>query len=140
VIRTTEHDLGAPAGLEEHPAAWAPALALARAGKPFGMPLGKARGAEAVAYVNWGRWVADCPTSGCGSAQVVTPADPRFFCPTCENAPAGGRWATVTFPSLLVSIERVLELRDDVRHRNWVPRESLTDLRQQNLDNGERDR
>ncbi len=37
-----------------------------------------------VAYVNWGRWVADCATPGCGNARALTVGDELFDC----DAPA----------------------------------------------------
>lgn len=54
---------------------------------PAGVLLGQSR----YARINHSRWVADCP---CGSAQVVSPADPRMACPEC-----GAGWLTVTFPT-----------------------------------------
>jgi hypothetical protein len=53
-------------------------------------PDGFVIGHPLYARINHGRWVADCP---CGSAQVVTPADPRMACTECR---AG--WFRLTFP------------------------------------------
>lgn len=65
----------------------------------------------AYAYINHGRWVADCP---CGSAQVVTPADPALYCVDC--LPDG--WLTLIFPADCASAEaEVAELPK--RERNW---------------------
>lgn len=133
MIRRTEHDLRAPKGLEDHPATWAPALAMAREGRAFAMPLAVS-GTTVSAYVNWGRWVADC--AFCYSAQVVTPDDPRMWCPSCRNAGAMGAWVRVSFPAETDAIEDVLVRRRDERNRNWDG-ESVTELRQQNRDNGE---
>jgi len=53
-------------------------------------PAGVLLGQRTYARIDGGRWVADCP---CGSAQVVTPADPRIACPEC-----GYGWVVVVFP------------------------------------------
>lgn len=96
-------------------------------------PVGFARNVEAVAYVNRGRWVADCPFGRCGSAQVVSPADPRYFCPTCLNANSGA-FAPVVFPPAkkLAAIELALSKRPDPANRNWWPHESVRQLRDEN--------
>jgi hypothetical protein len=133
VIRTTEHDLRAPKGLEDHPAAWAPAMALAAEGVVFAMPLARS-GVAVSAYINWGRWVADC--AFCASAQVVTPDDARMWCPGCRNADVNGAWVRVAFPRDRAGIEEVLVARREVRNRNW-DRETLDELRQENRDHGE---
>ena len=54
------------------------------------VPDGTLLGVQVWARIDAGRWVADCP---CGSAQVVTPTDPRFACPEC-----GTGWIVVIFP------------------------------------------
>lgn len=91
------------------------------------------RKAETLAYVNQGRWVADCP-SGCGSALVVDPEDPRFFCPECRNAAIEHDFAVVVFPGekLRDAIAAVLLERPNELHRSWLPTESLEDLRVEN--------
>jgi hypothetical protein len=55
--------------------------------RPAAVLLGEAR----YARIDAGRWVADCP---CGSAQVVSPDDPRMFCVECLTG-----WHAVTFPA-----------------------------------------
>jgi len=54
------------------------------------VPAGVLLGQSQYARINHNRWVADCP---CGSAQVVSPTDPRMCCPEC-----GAGWLTVIFP------------------------------------------
>ncbi|MEU9661935.1 hypothetical protein [Streptomyces chartreusis] len=62
------------------------------------------------ARINQGRWVADCP---CGSAQVVTPTDPRIACTEC-----GAGWFRLIFPKDPAAAEA--EVADDLPHeRNW---------------------
>lgn len=55
------------------------------------IPSGILLGQQLYARIDSGRWVADCT---CGSAQVITPTDPRFACPEC-----GAGWFTVIFPA-----------------------------------------
>ncbi|MEU9793837.1 hypothetical protein AB0E27_24950 [Streptomyces sparsogenes] len=35
------------------------------------------------ARIDAGRWLAECPTDGCHSAQVISPLDPRMTCCRC---------------------------------------------------------
>lgn len=93
----------------------------------------KVGGPAAIAYVNHGRWVTECPY-GCGSAQVVTPADPRFFCLGCRNR-GSGRWSPVTFPAQRQVIEAALERRPP-RNANWLPGEPVERLLKENADHG----
>lgn len=67
-------------------------------------------GQQQYARINHGRWVADCP---CGSAQVVTPADPRMACTEC-----GLGWIRLVFPEDPAAAEAAVA--DDLPHeRNW---------------------
>jgi predicted RNA-binding Zn-ribbon protein involved in translation (DUF1610 family) len=90
------------------------------------------------AYINHGRWVVDCAI--CASAVVAEPQDPVFSCPTCGS---GGVWRKVEFPAPAVQeeIERLLLLRPGFRNaapaRNWMPGETVADLRRQNLAAGD---
>lgn len=61
--------------------------------------------------INHGRWVADCPE--CGSAQIVTPADPRFFCVECLSG-----WFALTFPPNVTAIEATMADLP-VSEQNW---------------------
>jgi hypothetical protein len=60
-------------------------------------PSGILLGTVLYARIDAGRWVADCP---CGSAQVITPADPRLACPECL---AG--WYQLAFPADVADAE-----------------------------------
>lgn len=60
-------------------------------------PSGTLLGIQLWARIDANRWVADCP---CGSAQVVTPTDPRFACPEC-----GTGWVVVVFPEDVATAE-----------------------------------
>ena len=90
------------------------------------------------AYVNYGQWVAECP-SGDGGAIQASRTEP-FMCPECWNAPWGGQWLGVVFPANKAEIESALlarpKVRNDYRTRNWVPAESLADLVAENVAHG----
>lgn len=88
------------------------------------------------AYVNWGRWVADCPTPGCNGALIVSHEDPRFYCPYCFNDPEAGRFLAVAFPAARAAIEAELLKRPLLEQRNWRPGETAADLRRQNSARG----
>ncbi|MDQ3431391.1 MAG: hypothetical protein M3467_04065 [Actinomycetota bacterium] len=78
----------------------------------LGVPEGVLLDQVLHARINHSRWVADCP---CGSAQVVSPADPRFFCVEC-----GAGWFRIQFPADVDRVEA--ELADQLPHlRNWQP-------------------
>lgn len=89
------------------------------------------------AYVNHGRWVAECPH--CYSALIVTPDEP-FFCAECFNAGSGGALFEVVFPDEKPEIEALLLLRPLIKGlpitRNWLLGETLDMLRAENIVNG----
>ncbi|MFD0353519.1 hypothetical protein ACFVHW_07180 [Streptomyces sp. NPDC127110] len=74
---------------------------------PVGVLLGEP---PIYARINHGRWVADCT---CGSAQIVTPADPRFACPEC-----GYGWVQIVFPTDPAAAEKAVAERVPAE-RNW---------------------
>lgn len=87
--------------------------------------------APAVAYVNHGRWVADCPASGCGGAMLLLDgAD--FLCGTCFNVDAVGRPRAVSWPSDRAAIEAVLRVRPLPTQMNWRPGEKVESLAVEN--------
>jgi hypothetical protein len=98
-------------------------------------PSGGPRGGDdpVLAYVNHGRWVAECE---CFSAQVVTEADPRFYCVECFNVAFGGRWRTIIFPSETAEIGVVLAERPERKRQNWTPGESVELLVAENIEQG----
>ena len=83
------------------------------------------------ARVNHGRWIVDCPTSGCNSAAYASLRDRRFICSECGK----GYWR-VMFPPDRVEIEDLLVKRPLVQGtpatRNWEVGETVTDLRREN--------
>lgn len=73
------------------------------------------RGPKAIAYVNHGRWVADCPLND-GGARVVSP-DYEFWCIECGNT------FQVEWPDkkTMRDITTVLEQRPDRTTQNFNP-------------------
>jgi hypothetical protein len=97
--------------------------------------------ATTQAYVNWGRWVADCPKIGCTSAQQLRgsePPDPEqydllvsatenvskwkrdaiFYCTNCGML-ASLQWPE---PAIEKAIFQELLRRPAVSNRNWYPK------------------
>ncbi len=85
------------------------------------------KGEAVVAYINLGRWVADC---ACNGGELVTPGE-IMLCGSC------GRTHTVTFPGpkTKAKIEAVLGRRDPV-FQNWLIGETVDELEAENIENG----
>lgn len=82
--------------------------------------------AKAVAYVNHGRWVADCPAE-CNSAMIVTPGQTSFVCGMWIDTDEGRRFvggcattAELVWPPDPAGITSALASRPEPR-RNWAP-------------------
>lgn len=84
------------------------------------------------AYVNHGRWIAECPD--CRAAQLACKTDPRFLCHECGNVAVGKLWRSVVWPSNVIGIENQLAGRP-VENQNWEPGESRVSLAIDNLMN-----
>jgi hypothetical protein len=69
--------------------------------------------AEALAYLNHGRWVADCAGPDCYDARELTPGDTSMRC--VRGHVSGIRWAADPAP-----IEAAVAVRQE-RNRNWFP-------------------
>jgi hypothetical protein len=76
-----------------------------------------------AAYVNHGRWVADCV---CGAGMAASPAEPESICIEC------GRHYAARFPTERAEIEQALLLRERAENRNWFPHETAADLADEN--------
>lgn len=83
-----------------------------------------------LAYVNHGRWVVDCP---CGSAQLASRSDRRFWCVECHNAWASGKWVGVDWPQDEADVEALLLERPEEKTRNWQPTEDTMALVAENV-------
>lgn len=83
--------------------------------------------AKAVAYINEGRWVADCPQPGCACAEKLTPGQFVYSCgdPSCLAM------AEVTWPPALEAhnVWAVLQERPNLAVRNWYPEGHPTAVR-----------
>jgi len=91
------------------------------------------------AFINEGRWIAECPT-GDGNAFVVSRNSDLFWCGICGNRTTAGSWIRVRFPPGKAAIERLLMHRPDERNRNWLPGETVANLARENRAHGLRDR
>ncbi len=104
----------------------------------------RAGDALAVARVNWGRWLADCPAVPCvhpvtgeraAGAEYVAAGFP-FMCQWCWNQDIDGRFREVEFPAEYDAIEAVLVARIEPESRNWTPGETVVDLQVENIAHG----
>ena len=89
----------------------------------------------ATAYVNHGRWVADCPSEGCAGATSIMPGA-GFFCGECLNAEVGHRYRPVVWPAARAGIEDALCCRRLPQSANWRPGETVRDLEDENEQRG----
>lgn len=69
---------------------------------------------KALAYVNFGRWIADCPMD-CGSALQLTNGQGVYHCGEC------GFTTEVDWPNNAGDIWEALSVRPAKRNRNWFP-------------------
>lgn len=109
--------------------------------RTFELPQGMAQDKPVSAIINafelrfpgnWhSRWLVQCPD--CGGAEEADPDEPQFFCLSCYNMAAGGRWRPVLYPRARARIEALLLARPDRRMRSWLPSESVADLEAQNI-------
>lgn len=80
------------------------------------------------AYLNHGRWVADCPR--CNSSDLADRAKPEFVCrPEYQGC---GLVAAIQFPEDYDDIMAVAAARSSPLNRNWRPGESVIDMRIEN--------
>ena len=92
----------------------------------------------ARAYVNHGRWLADCPHPFCSNAELYGHwydearhahfglDESVFRCSEC------GTTAAAEWPSARTEIEQLLSYRPVPATRNWVPGEDIHDLFREN--------
>lgn len=97
-----------------------------------------ANGVVAVARVSGSCWIVDCP-SGDGGAEFVNFDELLFFCCGCRNEAWAHKPVRVKVPpsQQRARIEAVLLKRADPRTRNWLPGETLDDLKVENVTHGE---
>ncbi len=80
------------------------------------------------AYINWGRWVADC--EACANATELEKGQDRWVCGRC------GTEQTVTWPVDVYGIHEVLLARVAPENRNWRYPETVGDLQDENTEHG----
>ena len=100
------------------------------------MPSPESVSGVVLAYINCGRWLANCPVMGCGGAAAISKADTIFLCVECGNVSNGDQWYRVVLPLYADAIEKVLLKRPKAENRNWFPTEKLIDLQEENLLHG----
>lgn len=120
----------------------------------------------AIAYMNHGRWVADCPL-GCGCALALSTDMTVFDCRVRRSVSeelrrlgvsdagiaeairargsdeivthdCGAQGAAIIWPADPTAVERVLRNRGAL-NRNWFPHETVEALRAENITHGVRD-
>lgn len=77
---------------------------------------------EAMAYVNWGRVIVDCPgcPAGLQNAYLVDSWSPRNR--TCDDPNEGcGAAFTIVMPDNIGEIMQELSRRPNMENRNWFP-------------------
>lgn len=67
------------------------------------------------AYVNHGRWIADCTDPDCGNAESLELGQSAVLCTNCQAL------HSVEWPPDAVDIDMVLERRPVPQTRNWSP-------------------
>ena len=97
---------------------------LRKCSKPF--PVSTHEGITVKAEINHGRLIVKCPF--CSGAELVDKNDKRFFCLSCFNKKANGKWIPVIIPENLDEIETILNSRDE-QNQNWLPGETVGMLR-----------
>lgn len=78
--------------------------------------------AQARAYVNYGRWVADCPAE-CGGAMTLEGRQNLFACAVCKQI------NQVEWPPNPDEIFETLLRRPLAKNRNWFPKDHFLALR-----------
>lgn len=75
------------------------------------LPVALAGGPPVQAWVDFGRWVAECPDDRATS--YVWRDTPVFMCPVCCNKAVDGQWHTVEFPDkdTLYEVEKEIAAR-----------------------------
>jgi hypothetical protein len=72
---------------------------------------------NALAHVNWGKWVAQCPVPGCRSGWALEPGQSSMTCSMGHTSP-------VVWPGNAASraaIMKALAKRPNEGDRNWFP-------------------
>lgn len=110
-------------------------------GQDFIPPFGDADDPKVAVFVERGMWMIQCPF-GCGSAQVASETDHRFYCVSghggCGNYAVFGKTIPVVWPK--PAFQKKLEdllLERPQPFRNWRPWETISVITGQNERRGE---
>lgn len=81
------------------------------------------------AFVNFGRWIAECPQDRCtGTSPVWINGPHLFLCIVCANLGIRQRFRRVIVPDNWQDIESILFERHIYTERNWIPALTVADL------------
>lgn len=69
----------------------------------------------AEAYVNHGKWIADCVRPHCANAEKLNPGQTALHCTNCLQV------APVRWPADVAGITEALTVRPVPQTRNWAP-------------------
>ena len=75
---------------------------------------------EAIAYVNQGRWMADCPRPYCGNALELELRQPSFYC-VARGGGCCGLSCPIVWPGDAEQLFAELGRRPVAQTRNWAP-------------------
>ena len=91
----------------------------------------------AIARVDAGRWIADCPNPLCNSAMLLIKGQRGFLCGDCFNADVEARaHRALRWPAnhVLRQVEELLLERPEETFMHWDQRVSIDELRRRNED------
>lgn len=93
----------------------------------------KPRG-DVEAIINDGRWLVQCPLTGCGGAERVDPDWPLAVCTARDGCGSGPFRVIFPPPAKRAAIEAELVIRPVMATRNWKPGETPAQLRKENAE------
>lgn len=79
---------------------------------------------NAVAYMSWGQWVADCPNPACTNAMGLTRRQTEFRCQNQSGIGVCGTAADVEWPDDPDAVEAAVTGRAPAR-QSWKPGDDL---------------
>ena len=90
------------------------------------------------AFLNWGRWIAACPSTAC--VGFVDVAGLAIVCTcqeavVCDHGDVCGTFAWVDWPSDREAVDRICSMRPKA-NRHWYPGETADDLMRENAEHG----
>ncbi len=101
---------------------------------------------RAATYVNHGRWVVECDAADCrgaidvsqhlSAAGIVCDCQDRTAC--YHQTDPCGHIIRIDWPGFRTELWRILAVRPDPITRNWLPGETVEDLKAENLLHGMR--